>query len=312
MLAMLMMVVMLIVVMAAAAVLAMLMMLVSHLLQLRCDRILPLHGLQQLCAGKILPGSRYHRCIGIVLPQQRNGCIQLCLGNHIRTGKDDRFGGFDLIVIELAEILHIHLDLAGINHSDGTAQRNCIIGHLFHSCDHIGKLANAGGLDDDPIRSILIDHLGQSLAKITHQGAANTAGIHLGNVNAGILQKSAVNANLTKFVFDQHQFFPLISLRDHFFDQCCLAGAQKAGINIDFHGKHLPIHNFLCIIPPCTMVRKSNFHEVSTQSPCKYHSVWLIVETRRAIPTCDTPTAAVPALPRDGGYYFYDTGIKSI
>ena len=51
---------------------------------------------------------------------------------------------------------------------------------------------------------VLLNNLSQRLAEVTHQTAADAAGVHFGNVDARILQETAVNADLTELVLDQH------------------------------------------------------------------------------------------------------------
>ena len=216
-----------------------------HLGKGGCYLCLALHCLHQLTAGELIPRGRHNGGIGIMLPQHGNSVIQLLLGNSVRTGQDDRAGGFDLVIIKLAKILHIDLDLACVYHSHGTIQLYIFICHFFHGGDHIRQLAHAGGLNDDPVRSIVCDHLGQCLAKIAHQAAADTAGVHLRNVDPCILQKSAVNADLTKFVFDENELLTCVMLGYHFLDQGRLTGPQKTGVNINF--RHF-LHTFLCFL----------------------------------------------------------------
>ena len=223
---------------AAAAVLAMLvvMLLMMGMLQLlHClfQGILPCHGLQNLLAGQLGPGSGHQGGMGIVLADQLHGSIQLRLRHCIGAGKDDGFGGFNLIIVELAKVFHIYLNLADIRNRHGAAQHHIFVGHLFHRRDHIAELAHAGGLDHDPVGVILLDHLIQRLAEIAHQAAANAAGVHFRNVNAGILQETAVNTDLTKLIFDQYQLLTAICFLNHFLDQRGLTGAKKSGININ-------------------------------------------------------------------------------
>ena len=175
-----------------------------------------------------------------MLPQHGNGRVQLALGDGIGTGQDDGGGGFDLVVVELAEVLHIHLDLARVGHGHGVAQRDLVIRHLAHGGNDVGQLAHAGRLDQNTVGMVLGNDLLQRLAKIAHQRAADAAGVHLGDVDAGILQKAAVNADLAELVLDQHQLLPLVTFGDHLFDQGRLARAEEAGENINFcHKKHL-------------------------------------------------------------------------
>ena len=116
-----------------------------------------------------------------------NGIFQLVMIHTVCAGQNNGGCGFDLVVVELTKVLHIHLDFAGIGNGCSITQGYIVTGHLFHRTDDIGKLAHTGGLDQNPIGMVGINYLLQRLAKITHQTAANAAGIHLGNMDAGIL-----------------------------------------------------------------------------------------------------------------------------
>ena len=235
-----MMVLMLLMVMAAA-VLTMLVVMVVLMLQLcqvGSQGSLAFHSLQKLSAGELIPGSGDHGCLSIVLPDQRHGSIQLGLGNGIGTGEDNGGGSLDLVVIELTEVLHINLYLACVSHSYGIAQGDLIICNLVHSGDHIGQFAHTGGLDDDPVRIIFSNYLGQSLAEVTHQTAANAARVHLGDVNARILQEAAVDTDLTELILDEYQLLARIGFGNHFLDEGRLARTEKTGININFSHKN--------------------------------------------------------------------------
>ena len=228
---------MMVLVVTAAAMAILMAVMMLQLVQMLFQLVLALHSFQQLRAGQFRPGSGHQRRVSVVLPKQGNSSVQLGLGDGIGTGEDDGAGGFDLVVVELAEVLHIHLHLAGIRYRYGIPQRYIIGNHLFHSRYHIAELAYAGGLDNDTVRTVLLDHLGQRLTKIAHQAAANAAGVHLGNIDACILQETAVNTDLTEFIFDQHQLLTAVGLLDHFLDQRGLTGAEKTGVNINFcHG----------------------------------------------------------------------------
>ena len=108
---------------------------------------------------------------------------------------------------------------------------------LLHGANDIGQLADAGGLDDDTVGMVLSDDLLQGLAEVAHQGAADAAGVHLGDVDAGILQEAAVNADLAELVLDEDQFLALVALSDELLDEGSLAGSQETGVDVDFcHG----------------------------------------------------------------------------
>jgi hypothetical protein len=209
------------------------MVLMLHLGKLGTDAAMTFHSLLQLRSGQFLPRGSYQHGALIVLTKQRYGLVQLILHNIPGAGKDDGRGSLDLIIVELTKVLHIHLDLAGIHNSNLVANSYIVTGNLFHRSHNIGQLAHAGGLDDNTVRMVLCDDLLQRLAEIAHQRAANTAGIHLCNVDTGLLQETAVNADLAEFIFDQYQFLSAVGFLDHLLDESSLACAQKTGININ-------------------------------------------------------------------------------
>ena len=235
-----MLVVVMLVIMTAAALLVMLMvmmMLVRFFFQhsqFGLQRILLFHGFQHLGTGEILPGSSDDLSGFVMLTQQCHSILQLLVAHTGGTGQNDAAGMLNLIVEELTEVLHVHLALVGIGNGSKAVKHSLLHLQPLHGTDNIGQLAHTGGLNEDAIGMILLQNLTQSLAKIAHQTAANAAGVHLRDFDAGILQKTAVNADLTELVFDKHQLFPLIGFLNELFDQRGLASAQKARKNVDF------------------------------------------------------------------------------
>ena len=71
--------------------------------------------------------------------------------------RDDAACMADLVVVELTEVLHIHLDLVDVGHGNEAAQLNIqMLGHALDSAVHVGQLADAGGLDDDAVGEMCI------------------------------------------------------------------------------------------------------------------------------------------------------------
>ena len=215
-------------------------MLVLDLRQILSGSSLTFHGLHQLSASQLIPRRSDQSCLAVMLPQKCHSSIQLSLGDGIGTGQNDGGGRLDLIVIELAKVLHIDLDLTRISNCYRAAQHHIIGGYLLYSRDHIGQLPHAGGLDDDAIRMIAVDNLHQSLAEIAHQRAADAAGVHLRNVDARILQETAVNTDLTELVFDEHQLLAAVGFLNHLFDQSGLTGPKEAGIYVNNSHSNTP------------------------------------------------------------------------
>ena len=103
---------------------------------------------------------------------------------------------------------------------------------------------DAGRLDQDAVGRILRNDLLERAAEIAHQRAADAAGVHLRDLDAGLLQKAAVNADLAELILDQDELLAVIGLLDHLFDQSRFARAEKAGININFRHKNTLYVNF--------------------------------------------------------------------
>ena len=194
------------------------------------------HSGQQSLAVQLVPRGSEDGGGGILLSQQSHGGLQLLLRQLLCPGEDDGAGRLDLIVVELTEVLHIHLHLGGVGHGDEGVQLHVrlVPNGVLHRHDHVGELAYAGGLDEDAVRSELLMDLAQGLVKVAHQRAADAAGGHLADLHAGILQETAVDADLAKLVFNEHQLLTLIGLAEHLLDERGLTGAQKTRYNVDF------------------------------------------------------------------------------
>ena len=192
--------------------------------QLFLQGVLVLHGLQDLLAVQLLPGGGDDGGVGVVLPQQLHGVQQLLFGHASSAAEDDGGSVLNLVVEELAEVLHINLALGGVGHSDEGVELDVVAVHPLDCADDVGQLAHAGGLNEDAVGLELEEHLLQGLAEVAHQAAADAAGIHLGDLHPGVLQEAAVNANFAELIFDQNQLFPLVGLLDELFDEGGLTG----------------------------------------------------------------------------------------
>ena len=79
-----------------------------------------------------------------------------------------------------------------------------------------------------------IHDFAKGFTEIPDQGAADASGIHFTDLDAGFFQESAVDADLSEFIFDQYDLLACKRLGEQLFDQCCLSGSEEAGNNIDF------------------------------------------------------------------------------
>ncbi len=199
------------------------------------------HRGQDLLAGQVIPRRGDDGRLRIMLAQQGHTGLHLLLGRLLGAGEHDGAGAFDLIVVELAEVLDVHAGLEDVGDGHAAAQHH--FGHLFgdavHRADDVGELAHAGGLDKDAVGRILLQDVLQSLSEIAYQRAADAALAHLGDLDAGFLQKAAVDADLAEFIFNQNHLFSGKAVGKQFFDQCCFTGSQEAAddINRSTHSK---------------------------------------------------------------------------
>ena len=275
-------------------VMMVMMVIVFHLGQGMRQGIFSLHSLPQLRAGQLIPGGGDQGGVIVMLPQQGNSSVQLCLGDGIGAGKNDGRSGFYLVVVEFAEVLHIDLDLAGIHNGNGITQLHIVPRYFLHGGNDIGQLANTGGLNHDAVGRILVDDLGQRFAEIANQGAADAAGVHLSDVDARILQESAVDADLAEFILDQHQFFACVGFLDHLFDKGGLTRAQETGIDINFHRIHLLYLDFYILYHRCQTLTSQNSMNNHAESRRPDMGRRLSILTAPESAAFDHPAAPVP------------------
>ena len=197
----------------------------DHVSQLFGERVLLLHGLEDLCAGELVPRRRDDDGVLVVLTQQGHSGGQLLLGDGAGAAENDGGGGLDLVRVEFTEILQIDLALRGIRHGDEAAERDALVRNTLYGADDVAELADAGRLDEDAVGMIVGDDLLQRAAEVADERAADAAGVHLVDLNAGVLHEAAVNADLAELVFDEDDLFTLIGLADHLFNERGLARA---------------------------------------------------------------------------------------
>ena len=139
-----------------------------------------------------------------------------------------------LIIEELAEVLHVHLVLLGVNNCGKAVKLNIMSVDVLNCADNIAELAYAGRLDKDTVGSVVRKHLFKSLAEITYETAADTARVHFGYLNTCVLKETTVDTDLTEFIFDKNELFALIALLYELFYESGLSRTEKARKDCDF------------------------------------------------------------------------------
>ena len=222
--------------------------------QLGDEVALAIHDRDDLCAGQDGPVGGDDGGGGVLLSQQGDGGSDLLLTGVAGAAQDDAGRMADLVVIELTEVLHIHLDLVHVGDGDKAVQDDGqILGDALDGAGHVGQLADARRLNEDAVRVVGLDDLLQCLAEIADQAAADAAGVQLIDLNAGLAHEAAVDADLAEFVLDQDDLLTGEGLLDELFDKGGLAGAEEAGENVDFG--FLFSHSWVPLFKMCSDVQ---------------------------------------------------------
>ena len=223
---------MLVLVMVVMAMLV-LVMVVQQMLDRGVQRILALDRAEQRFAGQLGDGRGHDHRRRILFPHERNRRVQLFGRNHVGMTHDDRTGMLHLVIKKLSEVFHVHLALAGVHDRRECVERNVGAVDALHGLDHVGQFADAGRLDQNSIGRIGLEYLPQRFSEVADEAAANAAGIHFRDFDAGVLHEAAVDADLAELVFDQHKLFIFVTVGDQLFDERRFSRAEKTGKNID-------------------------------------------------------------------------------
>ena len=214
--------------------LVMMLMLLLELCKCALESILLLHSGEDILAVELVPGSGNDSSGSIVLSDKLDSRLNLlCLGK-VGVGEDDGGCVGNLVVIELAKVLHIHLTLVNVGHGGEAIELGVCGLNRLNRLDNVGELTYSAGLDDNSVGMELVKHLDKRLGEITDKGAADTAGVHLGDLDACILKESSVDTNLTELVLDEDKLFTAVCFLNKLLYKCGLAGSEEAGKNIYF------------------------------------------------------------------------------
>ena len=196
--------------------------------QLGSKRAFAFHCRKNLRAADIVPRSCYDCCVVVKFLYHCDSFCELLLGKLLRAAENDCFRALYLIFVELAEVLHIHLDFRRVSYSCCAVELDFIAADIKHCLDNIGKLSYTRRLDENSVGAELLENLRQRLSEITDKRAADTALIHLGDLNARVLHKAAVNADFTELVFDKNELFAVIALFEKLLYERCFTRSEKA------------------------------------------------------------------------------------
>ena len=139
--------------------------------------------------------------------------------------KDDRTGMLYLVLVELTEILHVHLALLCVDDSGKSVELDLIVVKILDSDYDVAEFADAAWLDQDPLRRILFYHLVERASEITDKRAADASGVHLVDLDARVFQEAFVDTYFAEFVFYKNDLLVTVCLSDKLLDESRLACA---------------------------------------------------------------------------------------
>jgi hypothetical protein len=214
-------------------VVVMLMLMLVLLTQNILQALFRLDGTHEGCRVKLVPRRGDDSRVRVQGAQKLFASRQLLGREVLGTGEDDGGCRLNLVVVELAEVLGVHLALCRVNNG-GAPDNRQLRGAALDSLDNVGELANAARLDDNAVGVELLRHLLERLAEVADKTAADAAAVHLGYLDARLAQEAAVDADFAELVFDENNLLALPSVGEQLFDKGGLSGAEEAGENVNF------------------------------------------------------------------------------
>ena len=217
-----------VVMLVTVALFMVVMMVMLQLCKVSLQSIMSVESFQYLHPIKLAPRGGYHNRTFVVLTDELNHSLYLILWHILGVAQDNSSCALYLIVEKFAKVLHIHLALVGIYHSNRSSEAYIFTAYALHSVDNIAEFADARRLYEYAVGVVFIQHLLQSLAEVAHKAAAYTTRIHLGNLYARFFEKTSVDAYLAKFILYKYQLLALVGFADKLLDKSGLARSQKS------------------------------------------------------------------------------------
>ena len=189
-----------------------------------CDGLFD--SLEDLNSRELVPGRGDDLRMIVDRADEFYGLIELVLCDVARTAEDYRSRVLDLVFIEFLEVLEVNAALGSVDDSNSSADLSAF--NALDCSNDVREFAYAGGLDEDPVGRELIDDFLEGRAEIAYEAAADTAGVHLGDLDARFLEETAVDSDLAEFVLDEDKLCSVVSVSNELFDERCLSCSEKS------------------------------------------------------------------------------------
>ncbi len=137
---------------------------------------------------KLFPRRGDHSGIRVFFPQHMHALLDCFIRHHLRPADNNCRCMPHLVFKKFSKIFQVNFCFLSIHNRDSSGNLNIrVLFHVLNRPGHIRKLSYPRWLDHDTVRMVFLNHLFQSLAKITYQSAADTSRIHLRDLDPGIL-----------------------------------------------------------------------------------------------------------------------------
>ena len=135
--------------------------------------VLVLHCLEYKFSVQFIPWCGDYGSICIMGPQKIDDLLDLVFAHIGSPAEDYAVCELDLVVEELAEVLHIHLCLLGVDYGGETVQVNLLISEPLYCKDDIAQFSDSGWLYEYPVRMELGYDLFKGYPEISDETAAD-------------------------------------------------------------------------------------------------------------------------------------------
>ena len=135
----------------------------GKLAQLGDEVAAAVHYLKYLIPAYEIPVRGYDARRGVFRPDKGDGGGKLILVHALGAAQNYRARVAYLIVVEFAEVLHIHADLFRVGNGDEGAQLDReLVRNALNGAGDVGELTDSARLDEYELGLVLLDNLSES------------------------------------------------------------------------------------------------------------------------------------------------------
>ena len=139
------------------------------------NSITMLHCFENYFTIKFVPVGCDYRCIFVLFTQKSNSCDKFFFAYTCSSAKHDTLCVFNLVVVKLTEVFHIHFALCCIGNGSEAVKLNIFVINILNSLYNITQFTYTGRFDYYAIWGIFRKHFFECFAEISHKRTADTS-----------------------------------------------------------------------------------------------------------------------------------------